>query len=186
MTTSEDFYAKYVAQGCWTRCLQCQKDDNVTYRIPSIFVPEQSRSARTHGLACSTCTPGRKILESEGYTPWLDALECNSHGCSACLHIFPAKHWTRAVLQNHTAPSRARKLICKECVNKGFAPDKLTKHTCEQCERELGSLMFPRDVLKNARNQKGSQAVCKDRNPYFKNQSIFNDSGTRKLKCFAG
>ena len=27
--TKDDFYAKYIAQGCWTRCLQCQRSAGI-------------------------------------------------------------------------------------------------------------------------------------------------------------
>ena len=36
--TEDEFYAKYVAQGCWTRCLQCQKKAGLDYIRPSDHV----------------------------------------------------------------------------------------------------------------------------------------------------
>ena len=29
--TKDDFYVKYIAQGCWARCLQCQKSAGIAF-----------------------------------------------------------------------------------------------------------------------------------------------------------
>ena len=33
--TKDDFYAKYIAQGCWTRCLQCQRSAGIGFTSSS-------------------------------------------------------------------------------------------------------------------------------------------------------
>lgn len=132
MTKPQELYAEYVAQGCWTRCLQCQKEASAPFQETTETGSERCRPALSHGLACRVCSA------SISNKPWLAALECNTHGCSACLNILPADHWSTKVLEKHKQASLQRKLICQTCVDQGFASNNLTRHTCEVCERELG------------------------------------------------
>ena len=155
VTKPEEFYAKYVAQGCWARCLQCQKEANAPFTDPTKSFSERSRSAPSSGLAC------RISSDNASKKPWKESLECNSHGCSRCLHTFPEDHWTKTVLEDHKKPSKQMKLVCKECVSIGFAPGKLTPHSCEGCKRELGSLMFAKHILDHSQNRTGSKAGSK-------------------------
>ena len=134
VTEAEEFYAKYVAQGCWTRCLQCQKEANAPFTDPAKPFSELSRFAPSSGLAC------RVSSENASKKPWRESLDCKSHGCSRCLLTFPEDHWTKKVFENHKIPSVRRNLVCKDCVGLGFAPGKLTSETCEGCKRDLGSL----------------------------------------------
>ena len=157
VTELKEFYSKYVAQGCWARCLQCQTDAKVTFTPSSVSIPDPSRSARSHGLSCRICSA------QESKQPWRQQLDCNSHGCSACLSIFPADQWTKNKIQHHTKPSQARKLVCKACGSEGFTPSRLGKHTCEDCGKEFGPSMFAHNIIYNAENQAGSQKICKDK-----------------------
>ena len=143
VTEAGEFYAKYVAQGCWARCLQCQKEANAPFTNPTKPFSELSRSAPSSGLACRTCSA------NVSKKPWKESLECNSHGFSRCLHTFPADHWTKAVFEKHMQPSLGRQLVCKDFVSIGFATGKLTSETCEGCKQDLGSLMFAENRLKN-------------------------------------
>ena len=94
VTRTEEFYAKYVAQGCWARCLQCQKEANAPFANPTVSFSERSRSAPSSGLACRICSA------NASNKPWKESLECNSHGCSRCLHTFPEDHWSKAYLNS--------------------------------------------------------------------------------------
>ena len=57
VTRPEDFYNKYISQGCWTRCLQCQKDHGVKITCSDLMATlptEQPKEHQKHGM-CKIC-----------------------------------------------------------------------------------------------------------------------------------
>ena len=77
VTLPTEFYTKYVAQGCWTRCLNCQKKTGAVFECVS--VPNISHPAEIEEE--SVC----KICFETGVThPWKGNLSSGTHGCSAC------------------------------------------------------------------------------------------------------
>ena len=158
--TKDDFYAKYIAQGCWTRCLQCQKGAGIAFtnssdNFKSNFVEKCAvHSSKNNGVVCTICH------EKGVAKPWVENLSCDMHGCGKCGSIFPTEHWSTKMLENHKGFDRD--LVCNSCAQQGFSPGKYEVHTCHECELTLGHGRFDPDVLKNAKKQKGSKKVCKD------------------------
>ena len=74
VVTSSEFYSKYVAQGCWSRCLQCQRVYGETVSTRSAVVKTTLRDEKINMEVCKTC--GESFFEH--------VLDCGSHGCSAC------------------------------------------------------------------------------------------------------
>ncbi len=154
---ADEFYAKYVAQGCWTRCLQCQKKAGVEFKCTSKTdsLTEKLRSAQSDGLACRVCSA--KHLEK----PWAAQLECNTHGCSVCYNIFPKTEWSIDILKKHAARPKQH-LVCQKCTKLGYTPTDINEHQCEECMLVFGHQMFNSDVKKNSTRQTGSRKICKD------------------------
>ena len=71
----EEFFAKYVSQGGWTRCLQCQKKYGALSHIVQNTMDARSYFVQEAGdKACEICV--NKFLRAE-VLPGL-------HGCSVC------------------------------------------------------------------------------------------------------
>ena len=84
---ASDFYAMYVSQGRWSRCLQCQQNSGVQISHTVQFdMSSNTKEAPEHKqLICARCNEK---------THWKNALAPNSHGCEACHNIFDASVWT--------------------------------------------------------------------------------------------
>ena len=93
VSTPAEFYPKYVAQGCWTRCLRCQREVGAEVPAPSQTQAGTSRSAQQDpsrsSEVCRICSENFPDLES-----CVDA-----HRCSACMQEFDV---CRAVATENT------------------------------------------------------------------------------------
>ena len=97
VTAPQDFYSKYLAQGSWSRCLQCQRDAGVDVAsMPAEPRPESS-DARTvkqnQNEVCRIC--------AEKFPN--DACTADMHRCSARQKEYPAKTWEKNIMKKTQA-----------------------------------------------------------------------------------
>jgi hypothetical protein len=128
-----DLYAKYISQGVWTRCLECQK-----------LVGLKTGTSASHSVQASSVK--RKADEEEGDICGLCSelflgqhIAAACHWCSACKRPFGSEHWSGGdILRNH----RRFKvnLVCAECRDQGCTAKDCTKYTCKEYSKECGSL----------------------------------------------
>ena len=98
----EEFFAKYVSQGSWTRCLQCQKKYGaLSHTVQAV--------AQDSAAVCQLCT---ELCNR--------ALELGQHCCRICKQIHPASHWTSDVMKKHRGAAK-RYLVCEDCTTKGYS-----------------------------------------------------------------
>ena len=162
----DDFYSKYIAQGCWTRCLECQTSAGISFtssnnNVISHCVVENGETTSQYVEKCAVDSSGKSgsicdICRVKG----VSNLSCDMHGCGKCGSVFPKEHWSAEMIRNHIR--FGTDLVRKSCVEQGFSPGKYEVHTCHECESTFGHGKFDTVVLKNAKKQKGSKKVCKD------------------------
>ena len=140
--TKDDFYAKYIAQGCWTRCLQCQRSAGIGFT-------SSSDNIKSHFVGKDD------VVEATA-----ENLSCDMHGCGKCGSVFPKEHWSAQMRKDHKRYKTD--LVCNSCKQQGFSLGKYEVHTCQECELTLGHGRFDKDVLYDAKRQKGSKKICKD------------------------
>ena len=101
ITSQHELFAKYVAQGCWTRCLRCQKDVGSIFEHSIVGYMSHSvgtdtidgslsrcaeilcRSAERIAMVCKPCH------EKGTEKPWIDQLACRGHGCVMRRRVYP-------------------------------------------------------------------------------------------------
>ena len=127
VTSNAAFHEKYVIQGSWTRCLECQKD--VT--LPEVQKKNTLTEERIADSFCKKCNIDDK---------WVGTLKLNSHGCSACQKIFDNREWPKEMLRNHLR--FGRKLICSACRANGFTTYCTEGRACTICEKKRGAGKF--------------------------------------------
>ena len=156
MTSSAEFYRKYVSQGCWTRCLECQRTYGPSTAATSTTETTTAVEKEIASDACKFCGECFPRL----------ALECGNHGCSACRKVLPAKHWNKDKQKNHRRYKR--RLVCDECATIGFTATDWAKYKCVLCVQTMGHMNFDPDALKNYKTRAGSSLECKDCKAKFK------------------
>ena len=125
ITKPEEFFAKFISQGCWSRCLRCQQDKGVQIVTPQTMTT--SSDSQKNQKLCLRCH--EKGLQ----TIWRSPLTCDTHGCGKCKNVFSKGHWPATKLDDHKR--RNRDLVCNVCAQKGFSPGKYEDHTCSVCEK---------------------------------------------------
>ena len=171
VTTPQEFFGKYISQGCWTRCLQCQKEHGLKVTCSDLMATlptARHETEQTHGL-CTICN--EKNIE------WTTPLVYDSHGCSRCKKIIPSVEWSQDDLKNH-ANKRVEHLVCKQCRKLGYSAKDLTGYDCNACRKQFGHLQFDADVLYNAKRRNRTNNLCKDR---VKSLTTLNSVGLSKL-----
>jgi len=73
ITRRQEYYTKYVKQGAWTRCLQCQKAAGVNWApaveqktLEPAMEPTVSRTAQDIGLVCGICCKQARLWPDLG------------------------------------------------------------------------------------------------------------------------
>ena len=173
VTTPQQFFSKYVSQGCWTRCLQCQKAQGVQVICTDLLdtLPRERHKTQQKREMCTICN-------EKGIT-WTTPLQYDSHGCSRCKKIIPSVDWEKQDLWNHSG-GRVNHLVCKQCKALGYSIKNLTGYECKECRKQFGHLQFGKDVLGNAnRRERAERAVtvCKDR---LKSHITFDSNRSKK------
>ena len=163
---ADDFYPKYVSQGGWTRCLDCQKavGADASRSAQADMTPDRA-SRKRDSLELEEATEENAPGESDACKrckerKWNGKLTAGHHGCSACENLFETSTWNAQLIKNHRHSNRD--LVCPRCVERGFTPSKYEKHECEECLETFGSLRFDADLLKNWVRRPDSRKVCKD------------------------
>ena len=90
---------------------------------------------------------------------WKQCLTHNSHGCSACKKVFDASTWSAKMIKNHR--QRNTDLVCADCRELGYGPNRYDEHQCEECCETFGSLKFDRKLKYNKKRREGCRLVCK-------------------------
>ena len=161
----DDFYSKYIAQGCWTRCLECQRSTGISFTSASnnVFphcVVENGETTSQYVEKCAMESSGKSgaicdICRVKG----VSNLSCGMHGCGKCGSIFPKEHWPAKQVKNHKGFTRD--LVCNNCAAQGYSPGNYEVHTCHECNVSSGHGKFDKDVLYKAKSR-GSTKICKD------------------------
>ena len=150
VTDRQRFYADFVTQGCWTRCLSCAKAKNLP--VPGAAANNSSTlkmdvgSAHNAGRVCIRCAekfPGQQI-------------QMNNHVCSGCRKELPKDHWGVKIVENHLSPQKTN-LICKECEGRGCSARDAKLYHCDGCDQHFGHTRFSKhqlyDKAKTARRE---------------------------------
>ena len=129
------FFSKYISQGCWTRCLHCQKAAGVTVKM----LPEESHSVQSP----RTCNTDRCKICAEKF-PNADIGE-DSHCCSACKEVFFSSEWSPKQVKDHRL--LRRDLICSACIARGCSQQhhrvqNYNTYNCALCNTLWGHLKF--------------------------------------------
>ena len=134
---SQDFFPKYLEQGSWTRCLQCQAEAN------ALWQSKEAAPVHIHEAVCETCETCRnhflRVDVPQGH-----------HVCAACKTVFAESHWSANSIRNHKYTAAQCKLVCKGCAANGFSARNLNKMSCSKCLRVLGHKKFDEKQIHNA------------------------------------
>ena len=146
VTSNAAFHEKYVIQGSWTRCLECQTD----MTLPEVQKKNTLTEERLADSFCKQCNIHDK---------WVGTLKLNSHGCSACQKIFDNREWPKEMLRNHLRFSR--KLICSACRANGFTTHCTDGRACKICEKKRGAGKFNK-YARWDQSRRNSDIICDD------------------------
>ena len=132
ITDRKRFYADFITQGCWTRCVFCEP----AKKLPaSAFRQESPNDATRNCIQCSEQFIGVQ-------------LQLNHHVCSGCRRELPENHWARTTMKMHLS-YRKTPLICRECTAKGCTARDGNLYDCQACAQKLGCTHFDRHDLIN-------------------------------------
>ena len=145
VASPSEFFHKYVAQGCWTRCLRCQRDAGIAMATSDITPGTTSHSMRScgenEGEVCRICAEKFPNLESH----------TDEHRCSACRLEYKNELWPSNILEDHKR--RSGRLICSSCKEEGCTPHDVSKYACSDCKQRLGHARFNNVDLDHAKRR---------------------------------
>ena len=142
-----DLYKKYISQGSWTRCVECQKKASLklgTSESPSVQSDKRNKDnggGRTD--CCGLC------VNTFGW----DSIRVGMHGCRACSRPFGGECWNKEILRNHERFKRP--LVCNDCNAKGCTAKDRKTYVCTQCLKDWGSLKFNKHDLYYSKRSEG-------------------------------
>ena len=168
ITDRKRFYADFITQGSWTRCVCCttakklptpesvvnlqhhsasgQESSDKATKLPT---PESAANLQHHSAfrqelpdnATQNC-----IQCSEQFIGV--QLQLNHHVCGGCRREFPRDHWPVNGVKMHQS-WRKTALICRGCAAKGCTPRDANLYDCQECAQKLGSTRFDTQDLRN-------------------------------------
>ena len=121
----------FLRQGSWTRCKTCSNQQGVpthgsqTRNNDEIGSIGPSSAVDNVCVICSEKWPGRE-------------LHVDCHICDgACGKEYPRAHWTVDILKKHRK-DKTKKLVCRECTEKGCSAKDVKLYHCVGCDNHLG------------------------------------------------
>ena len=142
ITDRKRFYADFMTQGCWRRCVSCATAKNLPIPGPAVKLrhnpatgQESSNKATKSCIRCAEKFPGLQI-------------QVNNHVCSGCRREFPRNHWTAKMIEHHRSPQKTI-LICKECTASGCTARDANVYNCDGCQQKIGHMRFDKHELYN-------------------------------------
>ena len=156
-------YGEYLAQGRWTRCLQCMRsaDLDISSQVRrEDGAKEIPRANLQHEdtLAPSSCPPCLACLAHQA--AWKKDVTPGSHGCAACKEVFPESTWQLHKIKDHRR--RHVDLVCPACEERGFAAGKYKEYGCTECGRKFGMKEFGHKAIREHQHKGNARLVCSE------------------------
>ena len=149
ITDRKRFYADFMTQGCWRRCVSCATAKNLPIPGPAVKLrhnsasrQESSDKATKSCIRCAENFPGVQI-------------QVNHHVCSGCRRALACRHFSANSIKGYLSPHKKTVLICKECRARGCTARDANLYACGGCAQKLGKTRFDQQDWLNKRRKTG-------------------------------
>ena len=149
ITDHKRFYADFMTQSWWKRCVSCAAAKSVPIFEPTVKLDHNTASRQeSSDKAIKSCIHG--VEKGIGVK-----LQINHHVCNACRRALACRHFSADHIKGYLSPHKTTTLICNECRARGCTATDANLYDCAGCAQKLGRRRFDKLDWHNKKRKTG-------------------------------